>query len=285
MTRVIEADTSLLDPNAAARKLADRSHFARLFVTVQATFELHWAMLKEHWKSAATNAIVQPSFFLLAMGFGLGSQMGAQALQQLGTSSYQAYVGPGMMGATAMLVAATEAMWPTFYKMRHNGIYRAIVLAPIDRTQFGISLVLWNGVRAVVAATCYLVVMAVFGVLGSPLAVLSPVIAALIAVCYSGAGITFCTHISTDLWFPVLYRCVIIPMMILGGVFYPVTELPLLVRYAVMATPLYHGVELIRALCNNALAQSHFYNLAFLVVFALLATSFAALHFDRNVRS
>jgi lipooligosaccharide transport system permease protein len=50
----------------------------------------------------------------------------------------------------------------------------------------------------------------------------------------------------------VIFRFGMIPLFLFSGTFFPVTQLPAWIRPVAYATPLWHGVELCRALNSGA---------------------------------
>jgi lipooligosaccharide transport system permease protein len=54
-----------------------------------------------------------------------------------------------------------------------------------------------------------------------------------------------------DMAFPIIQRFVITPLFLFGGAFFPVSQLPPAIRWIAYATPLWHGVELCRALVSG----------------------------------
>jgi hypothetical protein len=57
----------------------------------------------------------------------------------------------------------------------------------------------------------------------------------------------FSATIENDSYFALLFRFVVIPSTLFAGVFFPVSQLPALLRPLAYASPLWHAVELCRA--------------------------------------
>jgi lipooligosaccharide transport system permease protein len=70
--------------------------------------------------------------------------------------------------------------------------------------------------------------------------------------------------------FALVYRVLIVPMFLFSGAFFPITNLPEVLQWVAMATPLWHGVDLTRMLTlgqvDGAAAAVHLAYLVTLVV-------------------
>jgi lipooligosaccharide transport system permease protein len=123
-------------------------------------------------------------------------------------------------------------------------------------------------------------VLAGFGIVASPIAILAIPVAVLVGLGFSAALMGYTATQKNDLGFTWIFRFVINPLFLFSGTFFPLSQLPQLALIVAWATPLYHGVELIRGLTLDRLdpvaAPLH---LAYLLVFAALAVWWA----DRNL--
>jgi lipooligosaccharide transport system permease protein len=138
----------------------------------------------------------------------------------------------------------------------------------------------WSAFRIGTLATVFLVVLTLFGIPRTPLALLAIPVAVLVGVAFSACLIAFTATQKNDVGFSAIFRFVINPLFLFSGTFFPLTQLPDFGIWVAWATPLYHGVELIRGLVldqlDPALAPLHLaYLLAMLGVGAWLA--------DRNL--
>jgi len=86
---------------------------ARVVNPVHATLivvEGMWTWYRRNWRATFVSSVVQPVLFLLAMGFGLGSQV-----QPSGATSghaYVVYLAPALLVATSVQIAAFESTYP-----------------------------------------------------------------------------------------------------------------------------------------------------------------------------
>ncbi len=214
-------------------------------------WEHQFIRFRKTFRSTITAGLVGPLMYLLGIGIGLGSQVDAGAAD-LGTDSYVDFVGPGLMAASAMQLAASESLWQTAGLLRWRGVYVSVAHSPLAIGQLFVGHVFWIGFRVVVSTTMYLLILALFGIVGSPLALLSPLVAAL-------TGMAFAAPISAytgwaisrgpgDQSFPMILRLGIIPLFLFSGAFYPIDQLPAALEWLARVLPVWHGVELVRGM-------------------------------------
>jgi len=92
------------------------------------------------------------------------------------------------------------------------------------------------------------VVLAGFGALHSPWAILAWPAAVLIGLAHSAPVSAFSAWLQREEGFNGLFRFVVMPMFLFSGTFFPVTRLPHGAREIAYATPLWNGVDLMRHL-------------------------------------
>jgi len=98
--------------------------------------------------------------------------------------------------------------------------------------------------------------------------------AVLTGLAFSAPIMAYAATLKSGATFNVLFRFIITPLFIFSGVFFPITRLPGIVRWIAIASPLYHGVQLVRAVTLGKLeasALTHVIYLAALMIAGLLA--------------
>src|SRR5258705_2322357 len=68
-------------------------------------------IFRRFWRGSATFYVLNPLLFLAAIGFGLGGLV-QESTGNVGGGPYDAFVGPGLLAASAMLGAGAESLWP-----------------------------------------------------------------------------------------------------------------------------------------------------------------------------
>jgi lipooligosaccharide transport system permease protein len=216
-----------------------------------------------------------PILYLAAMGVGLGGLVDRHS-HQVGGVSYLHFLAPGLLAATAMQVAGNESMYPVMAAIKWVGTYFAMLATPLRVVDVLIGHQAWIAFRLVLLAGIYLVVMAAFGAVLSPLAVIALPAAVLTGLAFAAPISAFAAVQRNDTGFIMIYRFGLIPLFLFSGTFFPVSRLPGWLQPIASVTPLYHGVELCRGLTLGT-AQwwpsvgDALYLAAFVVIGALVA--------------
>ena len=232
-------------------------------------FRRNWLVYRRLWHRSIAFGFLQPLMFLTAMGVGIGSLIGAQQQDAFGGFPYLHWLGPGLMSAMAMQTATFESTYPIMNKIMWGKNYEAMLSTPLSvRSLVGGELA-WVAFRIGTLAAVFLLVLAAFGIVRSPLAVLAVPVAMLTGVAFSACLIAFTATQRNDVGFSAIFRFVVNPLFLFSGTFFPLSQLPDALRAVAWATPLFHAVELIRGLVLDSLdlatAPLH---LAYLLVMA-----------------
>lgn len=203
------------------------------------------------WWSTIISSVLFPCFFLLAVGFGLGSQI--DDTSTLGTADYPSFIGPGVLGGVAVLQAGGLSLWPTLGAIKWQGDYQAALATPLTTPGLVLGHILWIGFRITVSATLYLAVLAAFGLVSSWLAVLAPLAACLVAMSIAGPLSAWSASQDADDSFGPINRLGLSPLFLFSGAFFPIEQLPTVIGWISRVFPVWHGVELTRGLVNGSL--------------------------------
>ena len=209
--------------------------------------EHHAYGFKPFWRSGVVGSIVTPVLFLSAMGLGLGSIIDDNGQREaLGGVSYLAFVGSGLLAATAMQVATNESTFPVMAGIKWIRFFHATVATPVTVEALVAGQFVWTAIRLAAGSAIYLAVLVLFGVVGSPTAVLSIPAATLCGLAFAAPIAAFSSTQENDQWFPVIFRVGIVPLFLFSGTFFPIEQLPDALQTLARVTPLWHGVELTR---------------------------------------
>ena len=114
-----------------------------------------------YWRSTTFSSTVEPTIYLLAFGFGLGS-----LITTVGDGiSYEEFVGTGMVAMAVLFSSAMPSMFGTFVKYSFQHTYDAILAAPVDTEELVSAEALWMAMRASVFGCAPLLVAIAFGLL------------------------------------------------------------------------------------------------------------------------
>jgi lipooligosaccharide transport system permease protein len=205
----------------------------------------------------------EPVFYLFSIGVGIGKLVGDVTVngQQI---EYAAFVAPALLGASAMNGAIYESTFNIFFKLRYGKVYDAILATPMEPRHIAIGEIAWSLGRGLMYAVAFLVVITGFGYVESAWAVMAVPAAVLIGFAFAAIGMTATTFMKSWQDFD-LVNMVTLPLFLFSGTFYPLEVYPDVFQVLTKFSPLYHGVELIRALTLGVFDISIVGHIAFLV--------------------
>lgn len=239
------------------------------------------------WRGTWAPTVLTPLGFLAAMGLGLGSIVddGARA-DTLGGVSYLDFIAPGLMAASVMQQAAFESSYPVLGAIKWAKQYHAQLAAPLRVRDVLSGHIVWVTLRLGISAAVFLVIMALFGTLHSPWAVLCIPAAVLTGLAWVPGMFGYAATLETDSGFALVFRFLVMPMFLFSGTFFPISQLPDWLEPVAVLTPLWHGVELCRdlALGTPELLPS-LGHVAYLVLWAAAGFWWALRTFTRRLVS
>jgi lipooligosaccharide transport system permease protein len=230
--------------------------------------------------SVIASGFFEPVFYLFAVGVGVGRLVGDVAATGGEPISYTAYVAPGLLAASAMNGAVYESTMNIFFKLRVAKTYDAMLATPLRPADIALGEITFSQVRGALYAAAFLVVMAVMGLLRSPLAVLALPGAVLIGFAFGAVGMAATTFLRSWQDFDLI-QVATLPLFLFSATFFPLEVYPSALRPLVQLSPLYHGVALLRALTLGSLDASVVWHVAFLLALTVAGGLVAARRLTR----
>jgi lipooligosaccharide transport system permease protein len=221
------------------------------------------------------SGFVEPVFYLLAMGQGLGSLVGALPGPDGTPISYAAFIAPGLLAASAMNGAVFDSTFNVFFKLKYSRLYDAVLATPLGVVDIALGEIGWALIRGGVYAIGFLVVLGLFGLLGSPWALLALPAALLVAFAFAAVGMAAASFMRSWQDFD-LVTLVQLPMFLFATTFYPLSVYPPALQVVVECLPLYHAVELMRGLTTGAVSVGMLGHVAYFAVMAAAGSVAAA---------
>ena len=224
-------------------------------------FERNVRVYRRQWLMIVTG-FFEPIFFLLGIGFGVGSVIGS--IPYAGHDvPYAAFVAPALLASAAMNGAIFDSTFNVFYKLKYGKVYDAILSTPVSVGDLALGELLWSNARGVIYAVTFLVVMFATGLVQSPLALLAPVAVVFVGGAFGAAGFAITTHLRSWKDFDFLF-IILTPLFLFSATFYPVEIYPGVLRWIVELSPLTRGTHLVRSLCFGDLNLFMLVDIAYL---------------------
>jgi lipooligosaccharide transport system permease protein len=193
-------------------------------------------------------SLLEPILYLLAFGFGLGG-----FVQNINGQPYINFLAPALVAIAIMNGSFFECTFASFVRMYFQKTFDAIVATPVSIEEVVAGELLWGATRSTINATIVLGVIAIFGLITSPLFLLIPVIAFFGGLMFAAIAMCFTALAPNIDFFNYPSFLFITPMLFLSGTFFPLTSLPSSVQVtAIVILPLTHVVNI----CRGALVSS-----------------------------
>ena len=216
-------------------------------------WQRNWLVYRRLWHRSLAFGFLQPLLFLTAMGIGVGTLISTQDADAFGGVPYIDWLGPGLLAAMAMQTATFESTYPIMNKIMWGRNYEAMLSTPLTTRNLVIGELFWVAFRIGTLASVFLVVLTVFGIPRTPVAILAIPVTMLIGVAFSSCLFAFTTTQKNDVGFSAVFRFIINPLFLFSGTFFPLSQLPDAIEWIAWLTPLFHGVELVRGLILGTL--------------------------------
>ena len=243
-----------------------------------------WRLVERNFHSSRDGWLVfvsgffEPLFYLLALGVGVGGLVGH--IRFAGHAvAYRDFVAPALLAASAMNGAVYES-GNVFFKLKYAKTYEGIVATPMTVRDIAVGEIVYTLLRGLLYSLAFVSIMLVLGLLHSPWGVLLVPAALLEAAAFASAAVYATTLLRSWADFAFV-ELLTLPMFLFSATFVPVDRYPRVVQWLLPATPLYHGVHLLRSLALGNVAVPALADVAYFVAMAALFLVLADRRLDR----
>lgn len=197
------------------------------------------------WKVNFIPPLLEPVFYLVAFGSGLGTLV--DAVRYGGREvSYAAFIAPGVIAITILFQGFFECAYGSYIRMYYQRSYDAIIATPVSLEEVVTGEVLWGATKSVIGAVLVCLVVVLFGY-APPLALAAVVpIAALSGLLFASMSMCFTGIVPNIDAFNYPVFLLITPMFVFSGTFFPTDALPGWGRTVAELLPLTHVADLCR---------------------------------------
>jgi lipooligosaccharide transport system permease protein len=232
------------------------------------------------FRASIFGSFVQPALFLTAMGLGLGTFVDRAGSGLLGDLGYLQFLAPGLLAAAVMQTGSFEAMFPIMGGLQWNRTFHAMYATPIRPRDIALGNLAWITIRLFLVGTTFGLVIAAFGAVRQPTALLLAVpVAVLTGLAFAVPIAAYSATQRRPDGFATIFRFGITPLFLFSGTFFPIDNLPELLRPIAWLSPLWHGVDLSRAILLGTVGDAPFLAIAHLAVLGTLSVGGALIAF------
>ncbi len=219
------------------------------------------SMYRRIWMLNILPNFFEPVLYLLSIGVGVGAY-----INEMRGMSYAAFLAPGLVCVAAMNGASFEVTYNIFVRLNFEKQYDAMLTTPIQPDDVLAGEVLWAVSRAAIYGSCFLIVVALFGLAPLPSSVLALPVIPLTGLLFAAIGIAFSLHIQTIDVYSFYFTLFLTPLFLFSDVFFPLQErLSGHWLWVAEALPLLHPVRLARTAFAGELRLVTLWDLGYIV--------------------
>jgi lipooligosaccharide transport system permease protein len=240
--------------------------------SARAAYEHAWLLYRRTWRGSIFGNFAQPVLFLVAMGIGLGSYVDAGGGDAaLGGVPYLQWLAPALLVSTVMQGSVFEATFPILAGFHWVRRFHAMYATPLSPYAIAFGQLAWITTRATLVGAIFAVVIVLFGAAATPGIALTVLVGTLTALAFAGPIAAYMSTQRDTSTFNSIWRFGITPLFLFSGTFFPITTLPEPLQLVAWILPLWHGVDLGRALALGTAGEQPLLMLAHLVILLAFA--------------
>ncbi len=252
-----------------AKKLGSSIYSGRSHTLMERGFK---AFKGSNW-FIVLSGFVEPVFYLLAFGFGIGQLIGNLEDGSGNQVSYAAFIAPALLATSAMNGAVYDSTWNVFFKMHFGKIYQVMLSSSMGPLDVALGEISWALLRGVAYSVGFMVIVTPIGLVTNAWGLLAIPAATLIAFGFASVGMAITSYLKSFQqmnWVTFF----LLPMFLFSGTFFPVSVYPGWIQTIVQALPLWQGVELVRSLMLGNISMGLWSHVLYFVVMIALGLWF-----------
>jgi lipooligosaccharide transport system permease protein len=179
--------------------------------------------------------------------------------------------------------ASFESMYSGFSRMHVQRTWEAIMHTPLTLGDIVLGEVIWAASKSVLSGVAIMLVAGVLGYASFPSMLYALPVIVLAGLAFASTAMIV-TAIAPSYDFFMFYQTLALtPMLLLSGVFFPITQLPALAQHVALLLPLSHAVELIRPLMLDRPVDHLAVHVGVLLAYAVVPFFICAVLFRRRM--
>src|SRR5215469_16643984 len=240
--------------------------------------ERHARVYRHAWLVLASG-FVEPLFYLLSIGVGIGELVGKVSFDGHAVG-YTSFVAPALLATSAMNGAIFDSTFNIFFRLKYAKLYDAALATPMRSGDVALGEIGWALLRGGLYACAFMVIMLALGLVHSIWAVLAIPVALLIGFAFAAAGMAATTFMRS--WQDFEYvTLATLPMFLFSTTFYPLSVYPRPIQVIVDWTPLYQGIVLLRSLTLGYVSAGLLWHVVYLAVMGAVGLAVAGRRISR----
>ena len=211
----------------------------------------YYALKSSTWMVVASG-FVEPVFYLLAFGYGIGQFIDGSTDGAGNPITYAQFIAPALLATSAMNGAIYDSTWNVFFKMHFGKVYNGMLSTSMGTLDVALGEIGWALLRGLAYAIGFMAVVSGMGLIPSVWGLLAIPAAVLVAFGFASVGMGVTSYLKNHQQMQWI-QFVMLPMFLFSGTFYPLSIYPEAVQWFIQALPLWRAIELIRGLTLGVL--------------------------------
>ena len=245
-------------------------------------WQRNFTVYQKTWKISFLPPLLEPFFYILAFGIGLGLLVGEIRYKGIEVS-YVRFIAPALIAVNIMYNAFFENTFASFVRMYYQKTFDAMMATPLSLEEIIAGEVIWGATKSLIAATIILGVTSLFGLISYPQGLLIIPLAFLGGLAFGSVGMFFTGIVPSIELFNLPIFLFVTPMFLFSGTFFPVENLPTWAQKLALFVPLTHLVKLTRSFGFGIAGVELLWSLTYLLIFFLLFFPLALIVMHRRL--
>ena len=219
------------------------------------------------WKIVFIPPLLEPIFYLVAFGVGLGVLVGSMRYEGMDVS-YVQFIAPALIAINIMYNAFFETTYASFVRMYFQRTYDGMMATPLSLEEVMTGEIIWAATKSLIATVIMQGVISFFGLIRYPEGLLILPLAFLGGIAFGSVGLLFTAMVKGIEMFNLPVFLFITPMFLFSGTFFPLKNLPAWAQKIAALLPLTHLARLVRGLSLGLVDAGLFWSLIYLLLFS-----------------
>jgi len=248
-----------------------KSHPPSLIKRIYSVWYRHYRVYTKNFISNGLPPFLEPLIFLAAIGLGLGGYI----TNKIYGVDYIIFLASGILVPSAMTTAAYECSFGTFIRLEFDKVYDGMLSSSITYKDLLVGELFFAGTKGLFFSGCVLIIVLAFGLVSLPGALLAPLGGFLTGLMFGALSLLITYFVKNINHFSFYFTGLLTPMFFFSGIFFPLDNIPVKIRWVAYILPLTHSVNIVRAFCLNRFSISLLYDfiycIGFIIVFGFIS--------------
>ena len=242
----------------------------------------NWLVYRKDLIANLSPTVADPALLLIALGLGLGA-----FVSEIEGMTFTEFLAPGLVAATSLFTSFFETSYGFYVRMTFENVFKGMLTTPIGVREVVLGEFIWVGLKGAFMAIGVGIVLAVVGLMSNPLLLpLVAIVGTLVALPCGAMGLLATRFVRNINQFQTVYSFIIAPLYFLSGIFFPIAQMPTVIRVVAEFFPLIHGVRMLQAIFwNREIVEAFAYSGSILVVQTIVLCTLAYFGIRRKLIS